>query len=655
MTFFRDLRVIFNFLLSPFKRTQTSSHQQRLELFYKDQAQYYDNYRERLLWGRKPMLQTCAAYLTKTMNTTHRPIQHSLVWVDMGGGTGYNVEQMDRYYSLKHFKKIYIVDLCPSLCEQAKQRIARYGWDNVQVVCGDVCEFMLEGENDNYERADLITFSYSLSMIPDFYKAIDNASNLLANDGLIAASDFYVANRDEPVKHRQMAWWQRVFWQTFFDIDRVHLGPERRKYLEHVFHTLHEHNDYGSVPYMLVKAPYYVWIGAKAHFGYLKSSITTKNTKAPSQFPSTFLYHQSWEDPIPDHKVLKVDENDVCLSLTSGGCNILELLLQGAKQVIAVDVNPAQNALLELKCVAIKHLKYNDFWKLFGEGKHERFQELYNADLAPFLSETSRKFWDEKNYYFVNGLYFHGSMGKVAKATQVLVNLFGLKAKYLQLISCKTLEQQQKVWTDIKANNLNTNSHTNVVLERLFRLLCFNKAITWFAGGVPEKQFELIKQDGMKVSEYFYRCIDNVMMNTLLSENHFYYNILNGQYSHNTCPTYLTKEGFMKLKHTNALERLVISTDYFVSEVRKRTYDKIILMDHIDWLDIHDVEDLSKALYNHTQSGAILIFRSASLKPFYADILGEAGFEVHQVDNIEKTGFMDRVNMYASFYYCKKQ
>ena len=44
----------------------------------------------------------------------------------------------------------------------------------------------------------------------------------------------------------------------------------------------------------------------------------------------------------------------MCLTLTSGGCNALNLCIQGAAQVVSVDCNPAQSALLELKAVAIQ-------------------------------------------------------------------------------------------------------------------------------------------------------------------------------------------------------------------------------------------------------------------------------------------------------------
>lgn len=82
-----------------------------------------------------------------------------LVYVDLGGGTGENVAMMAEYLPLDRFKAVYVVDLCRSLCEQARLKAAANGWANVHVVEGDACAFRLpEGV-----EADVVTFSYSLS------------------------------------------------------------------------------------------------------------------------------------------------------------------------------------------------------------------------------------------------------------------------------------------------------------------------------------------------------------------------------------------------------------------------------------------------------------------------------------------------------------
>lgn len=94
-------------------------------------------------------------------------------FVKIGGGTGWNIEEMSRYLDVQtYFDRVYLVDFSPSLCEVARKRFARLRWDNVEVVCQDAREFRLEDANlssdeaqSQHAGADLITMSYSLSMI----------------------------------------------------------------------------------------------------------------------------------------------------------------------------------------------------------------------------------------------------------------------------------------------------------------------------------------------------------------------------------------------------------------------------------------------------------------------------------------------------------
>lgn len=50
------------------------------------------------------------------------------------------------------------------------------------------------------------------------------------------------------------------------------------------------------------------------------------------------------------------------------------------------DMNPCQGHILELKLAAIQVLDYSDFWKIFGEGRHEDFERLLTVKMSPFLS-----------------------------------------------------------------------------------------------------------------------------------------------------------------------------------------------------------------------------------------------------------------------------
>jgi betaine lipid synthase len=632
----RDISILYYLVRNSYNNA--SSHQERLEQFYKHQADNYDNFRNRMLWGRLPLIRVCVSFLEKKRH------HNNLVWIDLGGGTGSNVEIMDELFDISHFKKIYIVDLCPSLCKIAEQRKKEKGWDNVEVVCADACTFTSD------IHADLVTFSYSLSMIPEYLDAIDNASKLLKECGIVGVTDFYVSKKYDTL-NRQMNWLTRNFYRMWFDIDGIDLSPERRTYLEKTFHTLHESNSYGKIPYTPLKAPYYVWIGCKNRMEINSQNVTINKNKTPFLFPPTFLYHQSWEDPREDMKVLDLKDTDVCLTLTSGGCNTLNLLIEGAKQVYSVDINPAQTALLELKCIAMRHLKYEDFWKLFGKGKHENMDEIYYKDLAPFLSDSSRHFWDKKKYYFHHGLYHHGSMGKISKYLHYFFKMTGMQHQVDRIVKASTMELQVSMWNKLWKSRIFRNATLSSILEQLFQLIALNKTVAWFAGGIPVKQYDLILEDDTSVVDYFVRCISGVFLNShLRTDNYFYWNLLTGSYTHKCCPNYLKKRYFDVLRDN--LDKLVIVNDTFNHELCRRKYDKIILMDHADWQTWEETENLSKRLYEHMNEGGKLILRSASYEPPYIEQLRNVGFKVQCVSRIDENPYLDRVNMYASFYVC---
>ena len=154
------------------------------------------------------------------------------IWIDVGGGTGWNIETMARYVDVPNFfSDIYLVDFSPSLCEVARKRFTRLGWPNVRVICQDARLFDI-----GKAKADLITMSYSLSMLPNFHICIDHLSSLLDAKGILGVVDFYVQSSVETSGRnwiggslqRHVNWLGRTFWRAWFDLDRVGLEGARR-------------------------------------------------------------------------------------------------------------------------------------------------------------------------------------------------------------------------------------------------------------------------------------------------------------------------------------------------------------------------------------------------------------------------------------------
>ena len=231
-----------------------------------NQADVYDASRKFLLRGREDMLGLAVAQLAYLKNKGI--LKRKPIWVDIGGGTGYNIEAMQKYVDVpSFFSKIYLVDLSPSLLRVARGRFERLGWD-VRIVCTDARTFRLNdyeedaGAQKEELKADLVTLSYSLSMIPTYYSVLDAISSLLSPTGVIGVVDFYVQsiielsgrNYTGGSFNRHVTWLGRVFWRAWFDLDRVNLEGARRDYLEYRFGTLKSVDERN---YLLGGIPYY--------------------------------------------------------------------------------------------------------------------------------------------------------------------------------------------------------------------------------------------------------------------------------------------------------------------------------------------------------------------------------------------------------------
>jgi S-adenosylmethionine-diacylgycerolhomoserine-N-methlytransferase len=235
-----DLKMLYHLMLKP---VRGEDHAARLEAFYAGQAADYDRFRRRLLPGRDELYQKI-------------PLPPGGTWVDLGGGTAANLECMTD--KLSAAERVYVVDLSPSLLEIARQRIRSHGWNNVFTVAADATWFRPP------DKVDVVTFSYSLTMIPDWFAAVDNACAMLKPGGTIGVVDFYVSRKhaaEGMVQHGAAA---RLFWPAWFGCDNVFLSPDHVPLLQRRFETLSLTESRAPVPYLPgLRVPYYAFVGRK--------------------------------------------------------------------------------------------------------------------------------------------------------------------------------------------------------------------------------------------------------------------------------------------------------------------------------------------------------------------------------------------------------
>jgi S-adenosylmethionine-diacylgycerolhomoserine-N-methlytransferase len=241
MGIWSELKVLYHIVLKPIRG---KDHAARLESFYAGQAEGYDDFRKRLLKGREDLWAAI-------------DVPEGGVWVDLGGGTGANLEHFGP--AIAKLRQVYVVDLSPSLLEVAEKRIESHGWTNVEPVEGDATTWQPPGG-----AVDVVTFSYSLTMIPDWFAAVENARAMLASGGQIGVVDFYVSRKYPAEGLKRHSWFARTFWPTWFHSDNVFLSPDHVPYLRRHFECVHFTENRAKQPYIpLLRVPYYTFVGRK--------------------------------------------------------------------------------------------------------------------------------------------------------------------------------------------------------------------------------------------------------------------------------------------------------------------------------------------------------------------------------------------------------
>src|SRR5690349_13454380 len=121
------------------------------------------------------------------------------------------------------------------------------------------------------------------------------------------------------------------------------------------------------------------------------------------------LYACVWEDEELLANTLDVGPEDDVLSISSAGCNVLALLSREPRSVTAVDLNPLELALLELKLAAIRTLTCAETAELVGESPSDRRLQHYDR-IRSQLSREAQTLWDARAAMIESGIVRAGRL-----------------------------------------------------------------------------------------------------------------------------------------------------------------------------------------------------------------------------------------------------
>lgn len=373
-------------------------------------------------------------------------------------------------------------------------------------------------------------------------------------------------------------------------------------------------------------------------------------------YSRSLVYNTCWEDPAVDRQALGLTREDVVLVITSAGCNALDYALLAPRRIHAVDANPRQTALLELKLAGVRALEFDDFFRLFGDGFHPDVQALYQRRLREQLSPFAREYWDCNHAWFASprgSFYFHGLAGLVARGFRAYLAIRpSLDTCIRALFGAGSLEEQREIYAHSVAP-LMWGPGMRWALSRQLTLSLL---------GVPRPQRrEIEAQHAGGVAAYVRDSLEYVLCQLPLATNYFWQVYFHGRYTRSCCPEYLKAHNFARLK-AGLADRIAPHTATVTDFLRgaSEPISKFILLDHMDWMASHDPEALAeewREIFSHATPAARLIFRSAHRRPRYLEAVSVGGASL-----IERLAFHeqiacelsreDRVHTYAGFHIC---
>lgn len=264
----------------------------------------------------------------------------------------------------------------------------------------------------------------------------------------------------------------------------------------------------------------------------------------PVPYGGRLMFTQSWEDPVCDLAALRPRPGETILAITSGCDNVLGFLLSDPGQIIAVDLNPAQGYLLELKQAAFRSLSHADMLALLGvraSSERARLLQCLRADPSP----VALRFWEVRQELLERGLLTQGGFERYYAMLRALLRIVIGHHRLEQLFTLPADRQRDfyvEHWDTWRWRTLVRIACSKYVLGRRLDP-------SWFAHAEIASSF----------GKHFTQLAEHVVADLPARSNYLLAQLCLGRYlDEDTVPDYLRRENFQTIRQR--LDRITMVT-----------------------------------------------------------------------------------------------
>jgi S-adenosylmethionine-diacylglycerol 3-amino-3-carboxypropyl transferase len=320
--------------------------------------------------------------------------------------------------------------------------------------------------------------------------------------------------------------------------------------------------------------------------------------KGQIEFPE-LLFGMSWEDPESDRLALRIQPGETVVTIGSGGCNTFALLLEDPGRIFAVDINPCQSHLVELKRAAIRHLDFDDLYGFLGLKPTKNRADMFHS-LKSELSAPAVTYWRSRLKAIEDGVVYQGRHEQFLRHFRKLLRLTQGNKRIDELFKCRSPEEQRdyfdRVWNTVQ-------------WRALFQLL-FNRHVL-ARRGLSADYFKF--DDGSaSFADCFFQRSKRALRDIPIATSYFLAQYLIGQYtSLDSTPAYLQKEHSAAIRQRlNRIEIVTADLKIWLAGRPENCVDRASLSNICELMNPAETARTFEQVARTARPGARICFRN---------------------------------------------
>jgi len=307
-------------------------------------------------------------------------------------------------------------------------------------------------------------------------------------------------------------------------------------------------------------------------------------------------YSMCWEDPDILLEALNISNKDNVLTITSGGENLLAILLKNPNTVVAIDINKEQIYLTKLKIYAIQKLNFEEFIQFLGFKSCSDRVGLFNK-IKGSLNNEELRYWNSHLDEINKGIIHCGKLERyLSKFRKYFLPFIISKKRINEFLLLDSIDKQKEFYRKYI---------DNWRFRLLFKIFFSRKGLE---SGRDKDYFKYSSQT--KTSNYYLGKVRHGLTEIPIKDNFFMQYILIG-----TIIIPLNNHPYLDIENFNKLKLSIKRIKFFNADIHKyvkkeksESFNKFNLSDVFEVKTQEEYEEILKEIVRVSYNNGLVCY-----------------------------------------------